>query len=92
MFTKDDDLAFDINQAIDNLECAVKNLPQGATNADVMKCAYTAETIGYRLISAARIAKERCANNEENNSLHINLVDGINRFFSGSTARKASNN
>lgn len=51
-FKTDDDLAFAINRAIGDLQNIVKDLPYGATNAELKETIKQTDTVLYTLISA----------------------------------------
>lgn len=50
-FSKDDALGFSINQAIDNLQNIVKDLPRGATNDELKQSIKQIDTVLYTLNS-----------------------------------------
>ena len=76
--SKDNQLGFAINQAIDNLQNIVKDLPYGATNEELKETIKQTDTVLYTLISA--VDKVDRAITEEEKPKN-NVVEMVIEFF-----------
>ena len=73
-FSKDDRLGYAINHCIGELEQVVKNLPKGATEAEIT------QTMRLIKIPLASLMSE-CKKIEDEIDNHINMVEFANNFF-----------
>lgn len=80
-FKTDDDLAFAINRAIGDLQNIVKDLPYGATNAELKETIKQTDTVLYTLISAVDGIDRQIRDEEKPKSSPVKMV--IEFFESG---------
>ena len=80
-FATDDNLAFAINQAISDLQNIVKDLPQGATNADMKDCISKVDTVVYSLISSVDDIEREIVKDEKGSNYIEKLIDDTNNNF-----------
>ena len=79
--SKDNQLSYAINQAIDNLQNIVKNLPYGATNEELKETIKQTDTVLYTLISAVDGIDRQIRDEEKPKSSPVKMV--IEFFESG---------
>ena len=81
--SKDNQLGFAINQAIDNLQNIVKDLPYGATNEQLKETIKQTDTVLYTLISSIDGIDWQIRDEEKPRSNPVKMV--IEFFESGRT-------